>query len=196
MTGRISYLLALAMTGMVLAGCGVTAEATPRPITPPSGFRTTSSPTPEPTSTGPVTEQLFLVKDGALVAVTRHIDHSPTTADLLADLLRGPDDSEQAGGLTSALQGGNVVGSVHVGDGQAIVELSATIENTARNDEVLAYAQLVCTLAGRADVTGVTFTHNGQPVGVPRAAGSLPQGPLTAADYAALLATTSPTAHS
>lgn len=197
MTGRPRRIVALALASTVLAGCGVTAEATPRPITPPRGFlQTSTSPTPEPTGSGPVTEQLFLVKDGALVPVARHVDHQPSTDDLLADLLRGPDDSEQAEGLGSSLQGGDVVSNVHVSDGRAVVELSATIENAARNDEVLAYAQLVCTLTGRADVTGVTFTHNGQPIGVPRADGSLTQGPLTAADYATLLAPPSPTAHS
>lgn len=189
--------IALALASSVLTGCGVTAEATPRPITPPRGFlHTTTSPTPKPTGSGPVSEQLFLVKDGALVPVTRHVDHQATTADLLTDLLTGPTNNESATGLTSALFGGNMVSGVHVTDGQAIVELSATTDNTARNDEVLAYAQLVCTLAGHADVTGVTFTHNGQPVGVPRADGSLTQGPLTAADYATLLATASPTTHS
>ena len=169
----------------MLAGCGVTAETAPRPITPPRGFlQTTTSPTPEPTGSGPVTVQLFLVKDDALVA------------ELLADLLAGPDDSERSAGLSSALQGGDVVSNIHVSDRRAVVELSTTIENAARNDEVLAYAQLVCTLTARADITGVTFTHNGQPIGVPRADGSLTQGPLTAADYTTLLATAPPTTHS
>lgn len=197
MKGRPRHLAAAALSTMLLAGCGVTAETTPRPITPPSGFlQTTTSPTPEPTNSGPISEQLFLVKDGALVTVTRHVDHQPTTADLLGDLLTGPTDQERADGISSALLGGNVVSGVHIDNGQAVVELSASIENSARNDEVLAYAQLVCTLAGRADVNAVTFTHNGQPVGVPRADGSLTQGPLTAADYTTLLASASPTAHS
>jgi len=196
-TGRPHRILALALANTVLAGCGVTAETTPRPITPPRGFlQTTTPPTPEPTGNGPVTEQLFLVKDSALIPVTRHVDHQPTTDDLLADLLAGPDDSEQAEGLSSALQGGDVVSNIHVSDRRAVVELSTTIENAARNDEVLAYAQLVCTLTARADITGVTFTHNGQPIGVPRADGSLTQGPLTAADYTTLLATAPPTTHS
>ena len=115
---------------------------------------------------------------------------------MLTDLLAGPSDGERAAGITSALLGANVVSGAHLSDGHAIVELSATIENSARNDDVLAYAQLVCTPAGRADANGVTFTHNGQPVGVPRADGSLTQEPLTADDYIALLATASPTTHS
>ena len=137
-------------------------------------------------------ERLFLVKDDTLTPVIRHVERQPTTDSLLNDLLAGPTDNERATGITSALQGGNVVAGIHLSGGQAVVELASAMDNTARNDEVLAYAQLVCTLTGRPDVDGVTFTRNGQPIGVPRGDGSLAQGPLTAADYASLLASPSP----
>lgn len=197
MRGRSLGILVLALVTALLAGCGIAAEAMPRPTDPPRAFvQGAPSPTAPPTDAGPITERLFLVRDDALVEVTRHVDRWPTTESLLEDLLAGPSETESTAGLTSVLSGGDVVAGVRVSNGTAVVELAATADNTQRNDEVLAYAQLVCTLTARGDVNGVTFVYRGQPIAVPRADGSLPETPetpLTAADYATLIASTTPT---
>ena len=188
---RLSSTLAvlLVLVAMV-AGCGVPDEPQPRPIAPPRGpFQALVSPSPAVKASGPVTEQLCLVRDGALVTVTRHVDTEPTIERLIADLLAGPTEEERAGGLSSALLGGDAVAGAEVRDGVAVVGLSAPIEGSVRTDEVLAYAQLVCTLTKRSGVTGVEFTRDGRPIAVPRADGSLSDGPLTAADYAGLATT-------
>ena len=188
MTGRLRRCVTVALVAAVTAGCGVSAEHTPRPIDPPQGpFQALSSPTPAAAPSGQMVEKLFLVKDGGLVAVTRHVDREPTIDSLVSDLLNGPTDSERDIGVASAL-GGNVVSAVHLSDGLAVVDLATPIEGTGRNDEVLAYAQLVCTLTALPAVTGVTFTRDRQPIGVPRGDGSLSQDPLTTADYTGLIA--------
>jgi hypothetical protein len=195
---RTARILALALASALLASCGITSEATPRPIDLPSGFtRSAPSPTPAPTGSGPVVEKLYLVRDSTLVPVTRHVDHQPNIGTLLNNLQTGPTTAEAAAGLTSALTGSDLVTGARLrAGGIAIVELATTVDNTVRNDEVLAYAQLVCTLVAQTNITGVTFTHNGQPVAVPRGDGSLPQTPdtpLTAADYATLITNPTPT---
>jgi hypothetical protein len=182
-------MVAAALAAGLLAGCGIPADRDPRPIDPPRGpADAVASRTPAVTESGPVPERLFMVKDELLVEVTRRVEGEPTLNGLVRDLLTGPTRAERDMGITSALIGPDVVSSVLLADGRAVVELAAPIEGTGSNDEVLAYAQLVCTLAARAGVDGVTFTRDRRPVEVPRGDGSLSLGPFTAADYADLLA--------
>ena len=105
----------------------------------------------------------------------------------MADLLAGATDAEQNTGISSALPGANVIGGVSVTDQVATVDLGPGLDGSGRNDAVLAFGQVVCTLDSRPDIDGVVFQQNGQRVGVPRATGSLSTGPLTTADYAGLL---------
>ncbi|HEX5995813.1 MAG TPA: GerMN domain-containing protein [Jiangellales bacterium] len=187
MTARPLAVATLLLTAAV-AGCGVTPDDAPRVIDPPrSPFQAHESPSPAAT-TGANSQTLFLVKDGKLVVVTRHPDVAPTLDYLVAALVAGPTASEREQDITSALLGSKIVAAINASDGQAVVELAAPIEGAPRTDEVLAYAQLVCTLTTHPDVTGVTFIRDGRPVAVPRADGVLSQGPLTAADYAPLIA--------
>jgi hypothetical protein len=189
MTIRRIALAVAVLAVAALAGCGVSPERDPRPIDQPKGpFGALASSPPAVTASGSVPERLFLVKDGMITAVTRHVEREPTLDELIADLLNGPNESEGDAGMTSALLGGQVVSEVHLDGGQAMVELALPTEGTGRTNDVLAYAQVVCTLTARPDVRGVVFTRDQQAVGVPRADGQLSLGPLTAADYAALVA--------
>lgn len=174
----------------VLASCGIPPESSPRPVDPPRGpFQALASRSPATgTTSGTVPEQLFLVRDGRLVMVTRHVVREPTVDSLMVDLLDGPTASEREAGFTSALLGGRVVAQVRLIDSRAVVELAVVIEGAGRNDEMLGYAQLVCTLTARPEIHGVTFTRDGQPIAVPRDDGSLSVGPLTTADYRQLIA--------
>jgi hypothetical protein len=177
--------LTIALTA---TGCGIAPDRSARAIEPPPGpYQLTTPPPPTPASTGPVTEQLFLVKDGKLVRVERKISGAQSVQQLMNDLLAGATSDEQRVGLSSALPGNNVIGGVTVNDGVATVDLGPGLEDTGRNDEVLALGQVVCTLDGRSDVKGVLFRQDGQTIAVPRADGALSTGPLTAADYTDLL---------
>lgn len=178
--------LMLAVPGTV-AGCGVPTEDTPRLIDQPVPGRTPSS-APAVAASGPVSERLFLVRDGALVAVQRRLPREPDPQHLLADLLAGPTEAEQGRGLRSALAGSDVVASVEVWGVTAYVEVPAAIEGTGRNDDMLAFGQIVCTLTSRAGIERVVFTRQGVPIGVPLPDASLSQDPLRAADYAGLIA--------
>jgi spore germination protein GerM len=181
--------LALALAAAVaVAGCGVETEENARKVDPPSGVAHAWA-TPNRAgqeTTGAIPERLYLVRDGRLVAVTRHVPADPTVDELVGDLLAGPTGEERSDGVTSALLGGDVAG-VRVSGGRATVELTEMLDDSGRTDQILAFAQVVCTLTAKPDITSVAFTHAGQPVGVPRADGSLSQAPATAADYASLV---------
>jgi spore germination protein GerM len=174
------------------AGCGVPAEDAPRPFTPIGTAPIDVTPSVSPNDTISATpggsfELLYLVRDGRLTPIRRTTQQAPSIDEQLAHLLAGPTDAERDTGLTSTLTGLTITRQVRLQAGTATVEIGNRPEVAARSDEVLAYGQIVCTLTARPDVDTVTFSHDGQPVGIPRADASLTQNPLTAADYATLI---------
>jgi spore germination protein GerM len=187
---RIPPVLAFAVPILLVgpAGCGVPTERSPRPI-PPADTSTVRPSAPDATASSThLTEVLYLVKDEMLVVVARPADRPPTLEAQLDQLLAGPTSAERDAGLTSALTGLGGAVRVQSHGANAVIDLGTQPAGAGRSDEVLAYGQLVCTLTARRDVDTVSFRYNGQPVGVPRADGSLAQQPLTAADYADLIA--------
>lgn len=189
MRRRVPAALTVAAAALVLAGCGVPAERSAREVTPPPGpYQAVVSSAPTPAQIGAVSEKLFLVKGDKLVAVSRRVPVTPSIDTLVRDLLAGPTDDERDQGLTSALAGANVLSGVHLSGRQAVVEVGSGLAGAGRNDEVMAFAQVVCTLASRPEITGVSFTRDGRRIDIPRADGSLTQGPLGVADYSNLIA--------
>ncbi|MEV4139914.1 GerMN domain-containing protein [Dactylosporangium sp. NPDC049742] len=187
MTGRIRALVAVLTSALVLAGCGVPTEDSPRPVTVSSRASTPSEARTASPAPGRPAELLFLVRDTGLVAVRRPAEQMPAIDEHLRNLLSGPTAAERDAGYTSALTGITVTGVVEVRGGDATVEIGSRSDGGGRSDEVLAYGQIVCTLTSRADVDTVSFLHDGQPLRVPRADASLTDGRLTAADYADLV---------
>ena len=176
----------LLVTVVVATGCGVPIEPEPRPIEPPrSPFPGLASGAPvEP---GPASERLCLVRNGLLAAVSRSVPQQISTRQHLELLMQGPNDAERAAGYTSALPGTTDVRNLTQARGIVTIDIGERPAEAGRSDTVLAFGQIVCTLTTRPSVAAVQFTHNGQPLGVPRADGSLSRAPLTAADYATLL---------
>ncbi|GHJ46896.1 hypothetical protein Cs7R123_42380 [Catellatospora sp. TT07R-123] len=175
-------LCGLALTA---AACGVPTEDTARPLAPPDGPQSVTEPVTR--TSGPASEHLYLVNNGSLIRVERRLSAAPSVQQLVDDLMAGPTESEEDFGFTSALLGTHIIGKVDVTSTTAVVDLSSTREDTGRNDDVLAFAQVVCTLTARPGIRRVAFTREGHPVGVPRADGALTDTPLTCADYTSLL---------
>lgn len=187
----VTPLFAAVATAVAVAasGCGVAPEDAARTVEPPQVIeRSWQTQTPQASDSGVVPVQLYLVRDNELVPATRRMPVEPPLDELVKDLVAGPTEAERQAGLTSALLGGDLIVGVRL-DGQvAVVELAAGLDEISRTDQVLAFAQIVCTLTANSQVAGVSFTRDDQTVGVPRADGSLSEGPLTAADYAELIA--------
>ena len=81
-----------------------------------------------------------------------------------------------------------VVGEVRLNAGVAHVDVLPSISTLGGDEQLLAVAQLVCTLTGLPGVGLVAFTLDGSPVAVPRGDGSLTNGPVSRDDYDDLLA--------
>jgi hypothetical protein len=178
--------VAVAVAVAVSTGCGIPADTAPRPVTPPAGpFRELAPPEPATPRPGTVDERLYLVRDDRLVLVTRQLPATPPIDVHVRNLLAGATDSERDAGLSNALDGFSLDVAL---DGSTAVLDIGDLADTGRNDQVLAFGQIVCTLHTRPEVSAVRFVRDGRPLGVPRDDGSLSTGPLTAADYARLLA--------
>lgn len=178
------------LVAAVVAGCGVPVENDPRVVEPPRGpFAGTAAASPSPAvEAGTVAEPLYFVRGDMLVAVLRRVKALPTVEGHVEQLVAGPTAAERGAGLVNALTGNAVIVSVRLVGGRATVELGDAPEGGSPRDEVLALGQVVCTLTARADVAAVSFHQGGRAVGVPRGDGALSRLPLTAADYAALIA--------
>lgn len=183
MRRRLLILLAAALLGPAtsgLAGCGVPLDDAPRDIRMPGEANASGSPAPD--VAGSVVLRLYLVHDGRLVRVPRRVPTPRTPREQLDHLLAGPTAEESDEGLTSALTTMTVTDMQLVGR-SATITLGDPSELGVRSDEVLAFGQIVCTLTSLPDVGTVSFVADGQPLRVPRADGSLADGPLTIADY-------------
>lgn len=194
-SSAVPVLLAATLLAVsALTGCGVSAQDRPRLIASPHGpFPLPASPqptssAPSPMESGAVTEQLCYIRNDMLVVVSRQVATPTTPQDQIQLLLDGPSAQERNAGLTSALTGASVITGVRVQADEAIVDVAEGLAGTSRNDEVLAFGQVVCTLTSRPDVERISFQADGQPLGVPRADGSLSSGPLTVSDYASIIA--------
>jgi len=168
---------------LLLAGCGVGAESSPRALDGRSRPEIAAVPSNAPTGAAHVL--VYLVQDGQLVAVSRRVPAPPTPEGVLRALLAGPDARESDAGLTSAAP----AGVSYLGSTGSLVQVQVPPPDpadAARTDEVIGYAQLVVSLTALRTVTGVEFVRGGRVLAVPRGDGSLSALPLTRKDYANL----------
>ena len=185
---RARLLVPVAALLLGLTGCGIPVDAEPRPVRPPPGpYQALASQSPSAPDNGTVAVKLFFAKGDTIVGVERRTDRARTPEELIRDLIAGPNDVETNAGLTSALPGTAVIDAVRMTNGIAVVNITEGLEGI-RNDEVLAFAQIVCTLDARPDVKGVIFRHGPVAIDVPAGDGSLTRAPLTTADYSEVFA--------
>ena len=183
--GRAVSLALVVVLGAMVQGCGIPEDGAPRDIGRPRPASGSNSPAPD--GFGTALERLYLVRDGQLVRVARRVSRPRTPEQMLADLLGGPTPAEQRDGFTNALSTMRIAGMT-LSQRRASVAVGEPQDQGARNDEMLAYGQIVCTLTSQgAEVGTVSFTSGGRPLGVPRGDGQLSDEPLTIADYANLL---------
>lgn len=144
----------------------------------------TSAPAALPTEPArpSLTTMVYLVRDDRLVPVERSVaDLGPQ--EVMAALLAGPTPDEEASGLHSALEPGELVNSAqHTGDG-ARVDLAAAFTAGTAGEQRTALAQITYSLTEIPGISAVAFTLDGEPTNVPRADGSASNGPVRREDY-------------
>ena len=141
--------------------------------------------TPPP---GPGSEQVTLcfVRDGRLVSLTAELS-TPVSLRAALDALATPPRHVGFPART-ALADPSIVRDVRVLGGIARVDLVPAVSALPSDEQLLAVAQIVCTLTGRPGVGQVSFTLEGARLAVPKGDGSLVTSPVARDDYEALMA--------
>ena len=179
---RLVALLALP----VLVACGVPQEDEPRALNPADApfrvFASDAAPTPE----GELAAELWLVRGDRPEPVVRAVPRPGSPEQVLEQLLAGPTESESEAGLSTAIPTAFELDGVEVEDGIAVVTLEG-LGDQVRNDNNVAFAQIVATLDARPDIQGVRFRTGDTDLQVPRGDGSLTDAPVNRESYAELL---------
>ena len=175
-------------SALMVAGCGVSTrdsatgipdEAVPYGLLDPDA----ASVVPQPSGRA---VELCLLRDDQLIPVQRAVE--PPTA--LIDVARGLADvteDEAAAGLRTSIVAADEIASVHRTAGVATVDLAEEASQRLTADPLATIAQIVCTLTRQPGVGLVRFTVAEVAAEVPRADGTLSNGPVSSDDYAALL---------
>lgn len=179
------------LMGLTVVGCGIPIDSAPRlyddevraaveaAVAPPAAGI-------DEEGTGGALVDLYFVADDRLAAVRRRIVSTSPRLIVLA-LIEGPGAVEEGLDLRTAIPPATLVRSVRVSGRVAKVDLSRDFAAVGGEEEILAVAQVVVTLAARPDIDGVVFALDGVDTGVPRADGALVDGPLTIADFRPLV---------
>lgn len=142
-----------------------------------------------PTTAGPTGEpvELCFVRDGRLLVEQRPLDPPVRPEDAIEALGTPPRAAEAVPTARTALTDPSVVSQVAVAAGVARVDLRASISELGGDEQLLAVAQIVCTVTALPGVGQVSFALEGTPVDVPRGDGSLVAQPVSRDDYRSLL---------
>ena len=190
--------LVVVVVAVALAACGVRTDDRPSfadDRTVPYGLldpSTTTTVAPTTTTTAPeevVVFRLCFRRGDRIVPVGRPVpaDGVPALPSVVSALLAGPNGAEQAAGLGSALFSGDLLLGVVPAGGVATVDLAPAFTEAAITEQLLALAQVVCTLTSQPGIGQVAFTLAGAPIEVPRGDGSLTGLPVSRDDYAGLI---------
>jgi hypothetical protein len=183
------FFAGVACASVLLAGCGVPNDASPRSLPvddvpfellAPDSTGVTSTTLVAVSTEVPV----YLVGTDRLVAARRLVASPLTPLRVLEALLAGATDEEGAAGLRSAITSATRLRSVRTQSGVVTIDLSGDFATIGGQDQVLAMAQLVFTTTAVPGVVGIKLTLDGRPVEVPRGDGTLTQDPLKPADFA------------
>ncbi len=129
--------------------------------------------------------EVCFVLEGRLVRLVAGVDQ-PAGPDEAVGALASP-PAGAPGQVRTALADPLAIRSIVVSAGVATVDLSAAVTALGGDDQLLAVAQIVCTLTALPGVGQVSFAVEGVPVEVPRGDGSLVAQPVSRDDYTSLL---------
>jgi hypothetical protein len=184
---RKSFGVVLVAALVLLAGCRVPDDSSPREIPPdqvPFDLLAPSSTVPPVTSpVATVDGTIFLDMTDHLVAVKRSVPAPLSLGTLLAALVQGPTQDEAGKGYTSSVGPQASVLSAQVTDSTAIIDISDAFSGIGVQEQIVGLAQIVYTATELPGVQNVRIQLNSQPASVPRGDGAATTDPLTRADY-------------
>lgn len=183
--------LAVLLVGWCMAGCGLSAQeqATSRPDdeVPFSLLDADAEPSAPVTAPGTATVPVQLCfHDGTAVVIVERALEPPVRLLEAARALARPGAANGPENLRSAVAEPGFVQDAILTGGVAAVDLATSFVSLGADQQLLAIAQIVCTLTAQPGVGQVAFSLDGAPIEVPRPDGSIAPGPVARDDYAAM----------
>jgi hypothetical protein len=126
--------------------------------------------------------------NGLLLSLGRDRDGEPPLDDDLSLISAGPTEGEASLGVRNVLEGGDPVLAVRRSGDLVEVELSDEFVELPANQQLLAVAQITCTLTAQPGTGRVSFLFEERELEVPLQGGELVDRPVTRDDYADLIA--------
>lgn len=189
MTNRIAAVLLALTTLSGLVACGAPPEPTAQAVddtSVPFGLLDRDAP-PLLTPTGQDTERasLCFVRGDKLAVIDTTLERPANPTTVVDALVEPPKDAGAS--LRTAIGPPPLVAGIRLEAGVAEIDLRPAITDLAGDEQLLAVAQLVCTLTNQPGIGTVSFTLEGAPIDVPRGDGSLTSAPVSRDDYRSLL---------
>jgi spore germination protein GerM len=181
---------------LLVAGCGVPNDGTPREIdarnvpfsllAPTAGATSTTA----PSALAPMSQVTIYLADaeGNLIAVQREVRAPGTVRKALEVLLRGPTTDESDTLRTAITSATKLLHLSGPEDGLVTIDLSHQLLDVTGRQQILALAQVVYTATSRRNVERVLFRVDGEPKEVPTGDGTLTASPLDRLSYSELIA--------
>jgi len=205
--GRISALLALCLTSVVVVGCGVplqdSAQALPPEVIPPPVVIPTETaiPTPSPSPTPTATDEplvelvdFFFVQEDGLVPLVSDLSPPVDPQAVLDGLAAGPPiETGLRSVVVDPLTGSALVSAFVPTQGVVIpvadttVAVSPAFSSLPSGEQVLLLGQVVLSLSTAGYATVSVVDEAGSPLAVPLPDGRLLDRPATALDYVTLI---------
>lgn len=181
---KLSLAVALVLVLATGAACGVPPDDAPRTLATeevPYGLLE-EAPVGAPGTTVPpvakVNVVVYFLAGDHLKPTPRAVAERATPSRAVAALLGGPNESEAATGLRTAINPATEVTVTRPSPELVVVDLSSAFAAVPAQEQRLALAQIVYTATGVPGVTGVRFTLAGAPVEVPLPDGTLTSSPV------------------
>lgn len=175
MTGRgraVVAAAALALAGLVAAGCGVPIDSEPRAITRTTSPSTTQVPTTVAGSTTTQEVSVYFLNGDRLERQTYQVEGEPTLSQAINFVLEPPAEGTPAS-LGTAVPPGTSLRGVDVTGQVATIDLSSAINDVSGAAQKEAFAQIVFTALAFENVEKVRFLVDGEAVDAPTDDGNL-----------------------
>ncbi|MHB1138122.1 MAG: GerMN domain-containing protein [Microthrixaceae bacterium] len=184
-------LVSMVLLGLLGLGCGVPHDPEARVVAdedvPYDLLSSTTASVRSAEAQGDETS-ICLVIDSTVLAVGRDRSGASPLSSLSQLVLAGPTQGEAQLGLRSALATPNMVTAVVPLGSMAQVQLGSEFAELSADQQLLAVAQITCTLTTQPGVARVAFSLAGRDVEVPVQDGSLVSRPVERSDYSELIA--------
>ena len=187
---RRSFVVSIAMSGLLASGCGISPDAAPRDL--PIGERDLATASAVTGSDATGADRIYLVAPGD-DRLLRSVPRQATTrSDLIEILLAGPNDTELANQYSSFIPPSTALISARIQGQVLTINLTGGIAELSGQNLAQAVAQIVYTASELEGIEAVQLRVGDVELAWPKANGETTSDPLRVYDYPNFVITAQP----